>query len=122
MCASGLRGKALRSRPTADPRLGREPQPVWSRRPGRAVQFDAENSLGIAFAFRSRVDGEMIASTDGTGCAIFNAQQYFQPARIVVGMFAIGIAWLSMDRFVLRPIEQRTAVRRGLMRDGIGNV
>jgi NitT/TauT family transport system permease protein/taurine transport system permease protein len=122
MCASGLRGKALRSRPTADPRLGREPQPVRSRRPGRAVQFDAENSLGIAFAFRSRVDGEMIASTDGIGYAIFNAQQYFQSARIVVGMLAIGIAWLLMDRFVLRPIEQRTTMRWGLMREGIENV
>jgi len=29
---------------------------------------------------------EMIASTDGPGYAIFNAQQYFQSSRIVVGM------------------------------------
>jgi ABC-type nitrate/sulfonate/bicarbonate transport system permease component len=75
--------------------------------------------LGIAFGFRSLVGGEMIASTDGIGYAIFNAQQYFQSARIVVGMLAIGITWLLMDRFVLRPIEARTTMRWGLMREGI---
>ncbi|MCC7273495.1 MAG: ABC transporter permease [Alphaproteobacteria bacterium] len=78
--------------------------------------------LGIAFGFRSLVGGEMIASTDGIGYAIFNAQQYFQSARIVVGMLAIGITWLVMDRVVLRPIEQRTTMRWGLMREGIERV
>lgn len=75
--------------------------------------------LGIAFGFRSLVGGEMIASTDGIGYAIFNAQQYFQSARIVVGMLAIGVTWLLMDRFILRPIETRTTIRWGLMREGI---
>lgn len=75
--------------------------------------------LGIAFGFRSLVGGEMIASTDGLGYAIFNAQQYFQSARIVVGMLAIGITWLIMDRLILRPIEQRTTLRWGLVRDDI---
>ena len=73
--------------------------------------------LGIAFGFRSLVGGEMIASTDGIGYAIFNAQQYFQSARIVVGMLAIGITWILMDRLILRPIEQRTTMRWGLMRE-----
>ena len=77
--------------------------------------------LGIAFGFRSLVGGEMIASTDGIGYQIFNAQQYFQSARIVVGMLAIGIVWLLLDRIVLRPFEQRTTVRWGLMREGIEN-
>lgn len=75
--------------------------------------------LGIAFGFRSLVGGEMIASTDGLGYAIFNAQQYFQSARIVVGMLTIGIVWLAMDRLILRPIEQRTTMRWGLIRDGL---
>jgi NitT/TauT family transport system permease protein/taurine transport system permease protein len=75
--------------------------------------------LGIAFGFRSLVGGEMIASTDGIGYAIFNAQQYFQSARIVVGMLAIGVTWLLMDRLILRPIETRTVMRWGLVRDGI---
>ena len=75
--------------------------------------------LGIAFGFRSLVGGEMIASTDGLGYAIFNAQQYFQSARIVVGMLAIGVTWLIMDRLILRPIEQRTTMRWGLVREGI---
>ena len=75
--------------------------------------------LGIAFGFRSLVGGEMIASTDGLGYAIFNAQQYFQSARIVVGMLAIGIVWLIMDRLLLRPIEVRTTMRWGLIRDGL---
>jgi ABC-type nitrate/sulfonate/bicarbonate transport system permease component len=77
--------------------------------------------LGIAFGFRSLVGGEMIASTDGIGYQIFNAQQYFQSARIVVGMLAIGIVWLLLDRLVLRPIETHTTMRWGLMREGIEN-
>lgn len=77
--------------------------------------------LGIAFGFRSLVGGEMIASTDGLGYAIFNAQQYFQSARIVVGMLTIGIVWLVMDRVILRPIESRTTVRWGLIRDELSN-
>ena len=77
--------------------------------------------LGIAFGFRSLVGGEMIASTDGIGYQLFNAQQYFQSARIVVDMLAIGLVWLLLDRLVLRPIEHHTTVRWGLMRDGIEN-
>jgi NitT/TauT family transport system permease protein/taurine transport system permease protein len=61
----------------------------------------------------------MIASTDGLGYAIFNAQQYFQTPRIVVGMLTIGIVWLAMDRLILRPIEVRTTMRWGLIRDGL---
>ncbi len=49
--------------------------------------------------------------------AIYNAQQYFQSACIVVGMLAIGIAWLMTDRLILRPIESRTIMRWGIMRD-----
>lgn len=75
--------------------------------------------LGIAFGFRSLVGGEMIASTDGLGYAIFNAQQYFQSARIVVGMLTIGIVWLIMDHLLLRAIEVRTTMRCGLIRDGL---
>lgn len=78
--------------------------------------------LGIAFGFRSLVGGEMIASTNGIGYAIYNAQQYFQSARIVVGMLAIGITWLVLDRLILRPIERRTTVRWGMMREGLENV
>lgn len=73
--------------------------------------------LGISFGFRSLVGGEMIASTEGIGYAIYNAQQYFQSARIVVGMLAIGLVWLAMDRLVLRPIENRTIMRWGIMRE-----
>jgi ABC-type nitrate/sulfonate/bicarbonate transport system permease component len=74
-----------------------------------------------AFSLRLSVTRRLIASTDGIGYQIFNAQQYFQSARIVVGMLAIGIVWLLLDRVVLRPIEQRTTVRWGLMREGIEN-
>ena len=77
--------------------------------------------LGIAFGFRSLVGGEMIASTDGIGYQIFNAQQYFQSARIVVGMLAIGLVWLLLDRLVLRPIEAHTTMRWGLIHEGIEN-
>lgn len=76
--------------------------------------------LGIAFGFRALIGGEMIAGTDGIGYAIFNAEQYFQSARIVVGMLTIGICWLLIDRLTLRPIEQRTVRRWGLVHDVVG--
>jgi len=78
--------------------------------------------LGIAFGFRALVGGEMIASTNGIGYAIYNAQQYFQSPRIVVGMLTIGITWLVLDRGILRPIERRTTVRWGMLREGLENV
>jgi len=78
--------------------------------------------LGIAFGFRALVGGEMIASTSGIGYAIYNAQQYFQSSRIVVGMLTIGVTWLILDRAILRPIERRTTMRWGMMRDGLENV
>ena len=77
--------------------------------------------LGIAFGFRALVGGEMIASTHGIGYQIFNAQQYFQSARIVVGMLTIGFIWLFLERLILRPIERRTTMRWGMLREGIEN-
>ena len=74
--------------------------------------------LGIAFGFRTAIGAEMIAGSNGIGYAIYSAQQYFQSAKIVVGMLAIGIVWLAMDRLLLRPIETRTIMRWGLIRDG----
>lgn len=76
--------------------------------------------LGIAFGFRALIGGEMIAGTDGIGYAIYNAEQYFQSARIVVGMLTIGFTWLLIDRLLLRPIETRTVKRWGLVRDTMG--
>lgn len=70
--------------------------------------------LGIAFGFRSLVGGEMVAGENGLGYLIYNAQQYLQSARIVVGMLVIGVTWLLMDRLLLRPIESRTVIRWGL--------
>jgi len=76
--------------------------------------------LGIAFGFRALIGGEMIAGTEGIGYAIYNAEQYFQSARIVVGMLTIGFTWLLVDRLLLRPIETRTVKRWGLVRDTMG--
>ncbi len=85
--------------------------------PATLPQLMTGTRLGIAFGFRALVGGEMIAGNDGIGFAIYNAQQYFQSARIVVGMLAIGITWLLIDRLVFRPIEVRTVMRWGMMRD-----
>ncbi|MGA7806881.1 hypothetical protein [Bradyrhizobium sp.] len=63
----------------------------------------------------------MIASTDGIGHQLCNAQQYFLSGRIVVGMLAIGVDRILLGRLVLRPIEHHATVRWGLLRDGIEN-
>jgi len=37
------------------------------------------------------------------------------------GLISIGIVWLLLDRLILRPIERRTTMRWGLLREGIEN-
>jgi NitT/TauT family transport system permease protein/taurine transport system permease protein len=46
---------------------------------------------------------------------IFNAQNFHLTARIMLGMTIIGLLWLLLDYFVLRPLEEATIARWGLV-------
>ncbi len=84
-----------------------------------ATVHTGAGKAGSAKVPTAKVSMSGTLSLSPMGYAIFNAQQYFQSARIVVGMLTIGIVWLAMDRLILRPIEQRTTMRWGLVREGL---
>ena len=73
--------------------------------------------LGAGFAFRGLVFAEMVAAKTGIGYLIFEGAQGQQTARTIVGMIVMGLLWLAIDQFYLRPIERATIQRWGLTVD-----
>jgi NitT/TauT family transport system permease protein/taurine transport system permease protein len=57
----------------------------------------------------------MLVGAHGLGSMIFTAQSFHLTARIMLGMAAIGALWLLLDYFVLRPLEEATIGRWGLV-------
>ncbi len=72
--------------------------------------------VGAGFAFRGLIFAEMIAAGSGLGFLIFEGATTRQTDRVVVGMIMMGVLWLALDRLFLRPIEQATIERWGLIR------
>ena len=70
--------------------------------------------VGAGFAFRGLVFAEIIAAKTGIGYLIFEGAQTQQTSRTLVGMIVMGLLWLAIDQFYLRPIERATVQRRGL--------
>jgi NitT/TauT family transport system permease protein/taurine transport system permease protein len=73
--------------------------------------------LGAGFAFRGLVFAEMVAAKTGIGYLIFEGAQAQQTSRTIVGMIVMGLLWLAIDQFYLRPIERATIQRWGLTAD-----
>ena len=73
--------------------------------------------LGAGFAFRGLVFAEIVAAKSGIGYLIFEGTQSHQTARTIVGMIVMGLLWLTIDQFYLRPIERATIQRWGLTVD-----
>jgi NitT/TauT family transport system permease protein/taurine transport system permease protein len=73
--------------------------------------------VGAGFAFRGLVFAEIVAAKTGIGYLIFEGTQTQQTARTIVGMIMMGLLWLAMDQFYLRPIERATVQRWGLLVD-----
>ena len=48
---------------------------------------------------------------------IFDGAQSHDTARTIVGMIVMGLLWLAIDQFYLRPIERATIQRWGLTVD-----
>jgi len=70
--------------------------------------------VGAGFAFRGLVFAEIIAAKSGIGYLIFEGTESHQTARTIVGMIIMGLLWLGIDQFYLRPIERATIQRWGL--------
>jgi NitT/TauT family transport system permease protein/taurine transport system permease protein len=73
--------------------------------------------VGAGFAFRGLVFAEIVAAKSGIGYLIFEGTEGHQTARTVVGMVIMGLLWLAIDQFYLRPIERATIQRWGLTVD-----
>ena len=68
------------------------------------------------FTFRGLIFSEMIASKSGIGFLIFEGSTNQQTARTIVGMICMGLAWMFLDLFYIKPIEKATVVRWGMLK------
>ncbi len=70
---------------------------------------------GAGYGFRSLIGAEMIAAHSGLGYLIFESRANQLTQRTIAGMITIGIIWLAIDRCYLRPVEQATIQRWGMV-------
>ena len=83
--------------------------------PGALPNIATGLRLGLAYGWRALIAAEMLVGAQGLGFMIFNAQSFHLTARIMLGMGAIGVLWVVLDYFLLRPLEEATIARWGLV-------
>lgn len=83
--------------------------------PGALPNIATGMRLGLAYGWRALIAAEMLVGAHGLGFMIFNAQNFHLTARIMLGMGIIGVLWLLLDYFLLRPLEDATIARWGLV-------
>jgi NitT/TauT family transport system permease protein/taurine transport system permease protein len=83
--------------------------------PGALPSIATGMRLGLAYGWRALIAAEMLVGAHGLGFMIFSAQNFHLTARIMLGMATIGVLWVLLDYFVLRPIEEATIARWGLI-------
>lgn len=83
--------------------------------PGALPSIATGMRLGLAYGWRALIAAEMLVGANGLGFMIFNAQNFHLTARIMLGMVIIGLLWVLLDYFVLRPLEEATIARWGLV-------
>jgi NitT/TauT family transport system permease protein/taurine transport system permease protein len=71
--------------------------------------------VGAGFAFRGLIFAEMLAAKTGVGYLIYEGVSNQHTARTIVGMVCMGVMWLFIDRVYLKPFEQVTIERWGLL-------
>lgn len=83
--------------------------------PGALPNIATGMRLGLAYGWRALIAAEMLVGANGLGFMIFSAQAFHLTARIMLGMGIIGVLWLILDYFLLRPLEEATIARWGLV-------
>lgn len=83
--------------------------------PGALVQLIVGFRTAMAYGWRALVAGEMIAGTNGLGYMTIEAVQWYRTETVLIGMIAIGLIWLVMDRLVFVPLERATVLRWGIV-------
>jgi NitT/TauT family transport system permease protein/taurine transport system permease protein len=83
--------------------------------PGAMPSIATGSRLSIGFAWRAVIAGEMLAGREGLGWMIFTGQDADRTSEVILGMVIIGITWIVLDHFLLRPLESDTIERWGLV-------
>lgn len=83
--------------------------------PGAMPSIAVGTRLSVGFAWRAVIAGEMLAGRPGLGNMIFSGQELDNSAQIILGMVMIGITWIVLDHYLLRPLEADTIERWGLV-------
>lgn len=73
--------------------------------------------LGLAQAWRILVAIEMLASVSwGLGWLIFGAREFLNIDVMLASVAVIAVIGLSLERFVFKPLEDRTVVKWGMVK------
>lgn len=83
--------------------------------PGALPNIAMGVRLGLAYGWRALIAAEILVGANGLGFMIFNAQAFHLTARIMLGMAIIGALWVILDYFLLRPLEEATIARWGMV-------
>jgi NitT/TauT family transport system permease protein len=84
--------------------------------PGSLVSIITGLRLGIGYAWRALVGGEMLAAMidRGLGKMVFDARFFNDITVMFVGILVIGLSGLLLDRFLLRWLEMVTVEKWGM--------
>ena len=83
--------------------------------PGSMPHIATGSRLSIGFAWRAVIAGEMLAGREGLGWMIFTGQDSDKTTEVILGMVLIGVTWIVLDHYLLRPFEADTIERWGLI-------
>lgn len=83
--------------------------------PGALPHIATGSRLSIGFAWRAVIAGEMLAGREGLGWMIFTGQDADMTSQVILGMLMIGLTWIVLDHYLLRPLEADTIERWGLV-------
>jgi len=83
--------------------------------PGSMPHIATGSRLSIGFAWRAVIAGEMLAGREGLGWMIFTGQDADKTSEVILGMVMIGVSWIILDHYLLRPFEADTIERWGLV-------
>ncbi|MDR5709477.1 MAG: ABC transporter permease [Armatimonadota bacterium] len=71
---------------------------------------------GLGYGWRALIAAEIIVGTSGIGFMMFDARRSGSVVEMILGMILLGLLWYAVDAWVLRPLEQATVERWGLVR------
>ncbi|MBD3189623.1 MAG: ABC transporter permease subunit [Candidatus Heimdallarchaeota archaeon] len=86
--------------------------------PGSLVSIIAGLRLAVAYSWRAVVGAEILVTLtqgEGIGFYIMGARSSNLPVQIIVGILLIAVGGLLLDAFMMKPLEQLTLKRWGMI-------